>query len=255
MTLAARAKRAEQAVLALRDVVKRYELGGSTICAVDHVSMEIAAGEMVALYGPSGSGKSTLIELIAGLKAPDSGSIRVGDRDVVRMSRREARDYRLTELGMVMQPHSLQHGARAITSASLKLASQYGIRTATKRIMPLMAALGLNDRLHHRIGQLSVGERQRVLIALALSCEPKLVLADEPTASLDTETTHGVLGMLRALCQERSVALLLVTHDPEAAAYADRTHELRDGRLGARPAHEPRRAAQSLSGAQPVRFT
>lgn len=217
-------------MLELRDVVKHYQLGDSVICAVDHVSMTVAAGEFVALYGPSGSGKTTLIELIAGLKAPDSGSIVVGDRDVVRMSRKEARDYRLHELGIVMNPNSLQPGARAVTSASIKLA-HLGTREAGKRVTPLMVELGLGDRLRHRVAELSMGERQRVLIALALSSEPRLVLADEPTASLDTENTRGVLGLLRRSCAERGMALLLVTHDPEAAVYADRVHELRDGRL------------------------
>jgi putative ABC transport system ATP-binding protein len=220
-------------VLELRDVVKHYQPGGSPLCAVDHVSMTVAAGELVALYGPSGSGKTTLIELIAGLKIPDSGSIVVGDRDVVRMSRKEARDYRLNELGIVMNPNSLQPGARAITSAAIKLMS-CGTRAAHKRIAPLMVELGLGDRLRHRVAELSMGERQRVLIALALSCEPRLVLADEPTASLDTDNTRSVLSLLRRLCRDRNMALLLVTHDPEAASYADRVHELRDGRLGER---------------------
>jgi putative ABC transport system ATP-binding protein len=220
-------------VLELRDVVKLYQLGNTTIRAVDGVSMTVAPGEIVALYGPSGSGKTTLIELIAGLKAPDEGSIIVGGRDVVGMSRKEARDYRLNELGIVMHPSSLQPGARAITSASIKLA-HLGSRDAQKRITPLMSELGLAERLRHRVSQLSMGERQRVLIALALSCKPELVLADEPTASLDTENTRGVLALLKRLCREREMALLLVTHDPEAAAYADRVHELRDGRLGQR---------------------
>jgi putative ABC transport system ATP-binding protein len=221
-------------MLKLREVVKRYEVGGSSIRAVDGVSMEVAQGELVALYGPSGSGKTTLIELVAGLKAPDSGSILVRERDIVRMSRREARDYRLRELGIVMPPSSLQPGARAITTASLKLTSLVGTRAARRQIAPLLVELGLVDRLGHRIAQLSMGERQRVSIALALSGDPALVLADEPTASLDRENTRSVLGLLSRICQERGVALLVVTHDPEVAAYADRVHELRDGRLGER---------------------
>jgi putative ABC transport system ATP-binding protein len=220
-------------VLELHHVVKRYHVGGNPIQAVDDVSMTIAAGEVVALYGPSGSGKTTLIELIAGLQTPDSGSILVGGRDVAGMSRKEANSFRLNELGMVMQPSSLQPGARALTSASIKLMTS-GVRSARKRVAPLMAELGLGERLNHRISQLSMGERQRVLIALALSREPKLVLADEPTASLDTENTHSVLELLRSQCLERQMALLLVTHDPEAAGYADRTYELRDGRLNNR---------------------
>jgi putative ABC transport system ATP-binding protein len=221
-------------MLELRDVVKRYEVGDSVIHAVDGVSMDVARSELVALYGPSGSGKTTLIQLAAGLKAPDSGSIRVGGRDVVRMSRKEARDYRLRELGIVMPPSSLQEGSRAITTASLKLTSLMGTRAARRQIAPLMVELGLVHRMGHRIAQLSMGERQRVSIALALSCEPTLVLADEPTASLDRENTKTVLGLLRRLCQDREVALLIVTHDPEVAGYADRVQELRDGRLAER---------------------
>jgi putative ABC transport system ATP-binding protein len=219
-------------MLELRDVVKRYEVGGSVIHAVDGVSMDVARGELVALYGPSGSGKTTLIQLAAGLKVPDSGSIRVGARDVVRMSRKEAFDYRLRDLGIVMPPSSLQEGARAITTASLKLTALMGTRAARRQIAPLMVELGLVERMGHRIEQLSMGERQRVSIALALSCNPALVLADEPTASLDRENTKNVLALLRRLCQERQAALLVVTHDPEVAGYADRVEELRDGRLG-----------------------
>ncbi len=221
-------------MLELRDVVKSYTLGDSVIHAVDGVSLEIAKGELVALYGPSGSGKTTLIELIAGLKSPDSGSILVGGRDVLRMSRQDAREYRLRELGIVMPPSSLQAGSKAITTASLKLTGLVGRRMAVRQIAPLLAELGLTDRINHRIAQLSMGERQRILIALALSCDPPLVLADEPTASLDSENTHSVLELLRRLCREREMVLLVVTHDPEVAGYADRVHELRDGRIGER---------------------
>jgi putative ABC transport system ATP-binding protein len=223
-------------VLELRHIVKHYQVGGGKpIHAVDDVSMTVARGEVVALYGPSGSGKTTLIQLIAGLMVPDSGSVLVDNRDIVRMSRREAADYRLNDLGMVMQPSTLQPRTRAITSASLKLLMS-SVRNAHSQIKPLLAELGLGERLHHRTEALSMGERQRVLIALALSRNPKLVLADEPTASLDTENTQKVLALLRNLCRSRGMALLLVTHDPEAATYADRTHELRDGRLQDRPA-------------------
>lgn len=227
-------------MLELLNVVKHYRVGDeSPIRAVDNVSMRVNAGEVVALYGPSGAGKTTLIDLIAGLKRPDSGRILVCGKDVVGMSHREASDYRLNTLGIVMQPSSLQRGARVIASASVKL-MMGSRRAAHGRIEPLLVELGLGDRLRHRIEQLSMGERQRVLIALALSRSPKLVLADEPTASLDSETTHEVLQLLRCLCTERGMALLLVTHDPEAAVYADRTHELRDGCLEERSLHRGR---------------
>ena len=220
-------------MLELRGLVKHYQVGaGEPIRAVDGVSMTIAPREFVALYGPSGSGKTTLLELIAGLQRPDSGSVLVNGREVAKMSRREADEYRLHELGIVGQPQNLIPGARAIRNASLKLLL-CDVRSARARVEPLLAELGLADRLQHRTEQLSMGERQRVLIALALSTHPKLVLADEPTGSLDTQRTREILSLLRGLCRERGMALLLATHDPEAAAFADQVHELRDGRLGA----------------------
>jgi putative ABC transport system ATP-binding protein len=193
--------------------------------------MTVNPGEFVALYGPSGSGKTTLIELIAGLQPPDSGSVLVGGRDVSTMSREQLADYRLHTLGMVLLPHTLIPGAQTLKNAALKLLLA-DARRATRKVTPLLADLGLGDRLRHRTEQLSMGERQRVLIALALSNDPQLVLADEPTGNLDTARTREVLSLLREQCRERDMALLLVTHDPEAAHFADHAYELRDGRLG-----------------------
>jgi putative ABC transport system ATP-binding protein len=218
-------------VLELRDLVKHYRVGdGEPIRAVDGVSMRVERGEFAALYGPSGSGKTTLLELIAGLSAPDSGTVLVDGRDIFTFSRKESDEYRLRQLGIVGQPHNLIPGARAIENASLKLWLA-DARKASEMIEPLLERLGLAERLRHRTEQLSMGERQRVLIARALSLDPKLVLADEPTGTLDTQRTHEVLGLLRELCHERGMAVVLVTHDPQAAAFADQVRELRDGRL------------------------
>jgi putative ABC transport system ATP-binding protein len=237
-------------VLELRDLVKHYRLGGGEpIRAVDGVSMTVAAGEFVALYGPSGSGKTTLLELIAGIRVPDSGTVLVGGRDVFALSERESDEYRLRELGIVGQPQNLIPGARAVENAVLKLLLT-NARTAKPTIEPLLEQLGLGERLLHRTEQLSMGERQRVLIARALSLEPKLVLADEPTGSLDTHRTRDVLGVLRELCRDRGVAVVLATHDPQAAAFADQVHELRDGCLGEyRPDHGPMEPSVLREGA------
>jgi putative ABC transport system ATP-binding protein len=219
-------------VLELRDLRKHYRVGGGEpIHAVDGVSLTVAAGELVALYGPSGSGKTTLLELIAGIQRPDSGAVLVGGRDVCSMSERELDEYRLHQLGFVGQPQQLLPGARAVENASLKLLLT-NRRTARATIEPLLERLGLGERLRHRTEQLSMGERQRVMIARALALDPKLVLADEPTGSLDTQRTSEVLGLLGEICAERGAAVLLATHDPQAAAFADRVCELRDGRLG-----------------------
>jgi putative ABC transport system ATP-binding protein len=225
-------------VLELRELVKRYRVGaGDPIVAADRVSMRVGAGEFVALYGPSGSGKTTLLDMIAGLLRPDSGSVCVGGRDVFALSRRQGDEYRLREVGIIGQPNRLIPGARAIQNASLKLLLANARRSGAT-VEPLLERLGLAERTRHRTEQLSMGERQRVLIAMALSLNPKLVLADEPTGTLDTRRTAEVLSLLRELCRERGVVVVLATHDPQAAGFADQVYELRDGRLGAhRPDH------------------
>jgi len=220
-------------VLQLKALVKHYPHGdGQTVTAVDGVSLSVGAGELVALYGPSGSGKSTLLLMVAAVLAPDSGSVVVAGRDVSSLSPREAARYRLEDLGFVRQSLDLLPGASALDNAALKLlGTREGVRDARRRVTPLLVRLGLGERLDHRAEQLSRGERQRVMIARALSNDPKLVLADEPTGSLDSERGREVLALLSELCRERGVTVVLVTHDPEAAAYADRVHTLRDGRL------------------------
>jgi putative ABC transport system ATP-binding protein len=194
--------------------------------------MTVAGGELVALYGPSGSGKTTLLMLIAALLEPDSGEVLLDGRDICRLSPREAAGYRLRDLGFVRQSLNLIAGADVIDNAALKLlGTEMGARKARKQVGPLIERLGLSERASHRPEELSMGERQRVMIARALSTDPKLVLADEPTGSLDSQRGEEVLGMLSDICRERGVAVVLVTHDPQATAYADRVHALRDGRL------------------------
>jgi putative ABC transport system ATP-binding protein len=220
-------------MLELRTLVKHYPVAaGAPIRAVDGVSLSVSSGEFVALYGPSGSGKSTLLMLIAALLRPDAGSVLLGERDVSGLSDAEAARYRLYELGFVRQALNLIPGASALDNAALKLmGTDIGARAARRRIVPLLERLGLGERSGHRAEQLSMGERQRVMIARALSTGPKLLLADEPTGSLDTTRGREVLELLAGTCRERDVAVVLVTHDPQAAAFADRVFALRDGRL------------------------
>ncbi len=218
-------------VLELRNLVKHYRVGdGEPIIAVDGVTMTVEAGMFIALYGPSGSGKTTLLEMIAGTQSPTNGVVRVDGQDVATLSERELDDYRLTRLGIIGPPEHLIPGALAIENASLRLALS-NTRGADRAIEPLMVRLGLGERMRHKTEDLSMGERQRVMIAMALATSPTLVLADEPTGSLDTERTREVLGLLRDICGERGAAVLLATHDPQAVAFADEVYELRDGRL------------------------
>jgi putative ABC transport system ATP-binding protein len=220
-------------VLELRDVVRHYPVGdGEPVRAVDGVSLLVSPGELVALYGPSGSGKTTLLMLIAALLRPDSGAVFMDARNVSELSEREAARYRLAELGFVRQSLNLLASASALDNASLKLmGTNLNVGEAHRRVMPILERLGLGERAAHRAEQLSMGERQRVMIARALSTDPKLVLADEPTGSLDSGRSREVLELLTEICRERQAAVLLVTHDPRAATYADRVHALRDGRL------------------------
>jgi putative ABC transport system ATP-binding protein len=219
-------------MLELRDLVKHYPaVGGEPVRAVDGVSLSVTPGEMVALYGPSGSGKTTLLLMVAALLEPTSGTVLVNGQDISSLSEREASHYRLSELGFVRQNFDLLPGVSAIDNAVLKLLKSTPWREAQQHMQPLLERLGLGERLNHRAEMLSMGERQRVMIARALSTEPRLLLADEPTGSLDTQRSREVLELLRELCREHQVAIVLVSHDPQAAAYADRVYALRDGKL------------------------
>jgi putative ABC transport system ATP-binding protein len=219
-------------VFELRELTKWYPVGdGEPVRAVNGVSLSVAPGELVALYGPSGSGKTTLMMIAAAVLRPDEGSVLLDGVDVSSLSSQEAARYRMRDLGFVRQSLDLIPGASALDSAALKLLGERTVREAQRQVEPLLVRLGLGERLKHPARKLSMGERQRVMIARALSTEPRLVLADEPTGSLDSERGREVLELLSELCRERQIAVLLVTHDPRAAAYADRVHALQDGHL------------------------
>jgi putative ABC transport system ATP-binding protein len=217
-------------MLETRDLTKHYRVGLETVRAVDSVSMSIDAGQFVALYGPSGSGKSTLLDLIAGFQAPDSGQVIVGGQDIATFSEREHADYLRNVIGVVGDPTELMPAASARENAALKLLRSEP-RHATRLVEPMLRELGLGERMGQPINKLSMGERQRVMIARALATQPRLVLADEPTGNLDTRRSRDVLEQLRGLCRSRDMALLVATHDPQAVGYADCAYELRDGRL------------------------
>jgi putative ABC transport system ATP-binding protein len=219
--------------LELREVVKHYVSGnGELVRAVDGVSLAIAPGEFVALYGPSGSGKTTLLLLAASLLAPDAGSILFDDRDIGVISRKESILYRRHDVGLVFQSFSLTPGATAAENAGLKLqADGWTMDEACDAARPWLERVGLTERADYPVERLSMGECQRVAIARALVNEPRLVLADEPTGNLDSKRSRETLGLLGELCHENDLAVLLVTHDPQAMGFVDRTYTLRDGQL------------------------
>ncbi len=218
--------------LELREVVKHYRGGSETVRAVDGISLEIGPGEFTALYGPSGSGKSTLLLLAAGLLRPDRGTVRFDGRDLATMNSRESAAYRLRDVGFVFQAFHMMPGASALDNALIKLpVLGFTVTEAREQARPWLRRVGLGERLGHRPDQLSMGECQRVAIARALVGEPHMVLADEPTGNLDSARTREILALLRDICHEREIPMLLVTHDPEAIAFVDRTLSLRDGHL------------------------
>ena len=220
-------------VLELGEVHKRYEApDGASVEAVKGVSLTVAGGELVALYGPSGSGKTTLLLLAAGLVAPDAGTVRFDGREVSALSPRDGALYRRREVGFVFQSFHLLAGATVLENAAIKLLGDgFTLEEACVAARPWLERVGLGGRLDYPADRLSMGERQRVAIARALCGEPRLLLADEPTGNLDSRRGAQILGLLRELCRERGVAVLLVTHDPQALAFADRAHTLRDGQL------------------------
>jgi putative ABC transport system ATP-binding protein len=220
-------------VLQLQNVVKHYPgYGGEVVRAVDGVTLDVGAGEIVALHGPSGSGKSTLLMLAAALMEPDAGAVCFEGRRLSELSAADAADYQRRKIGFIYQSFHLMAGVPAVENAAIKLlADGVPLKQARRAALPWLDRVGLAGRLSHTPDQLSGGERQRVAIARALVNEPRLILADEPTGSLDTQRGGEILALLAAIAREQHAAVLLVTHDAQAAAVADRFCTLRDGRL------------------------
>lgn len=216
-------------IVVARDLVKTYENGRTR--ALDGVTLEIARGEFVAICGPSGSGKSTLLNLIGALDKPDSGELWVAGEDLAH-SHGDLAGFRARKVGFIFQLHNLIPSLTAIENVLIPtLELNHSRREAKARARELLERVALADKAHRRPPELSGGERQRVAVARALINNPELILADEPTGSLDSKNEKQVLDLLRELQAERGVTLILVTHDPRVARNADRVIELLDGRV------------------------
>jgi putative ABC transport system ATP-binding protein len=219
-------------MLELDGVRRYYASPAGDVHAVDGVSMTVHARELLALFGPSGSGKTTLLLLAAGLLNCDEGQVRFEGRDLAGLSRREVLEYRRTRLGFVFQNFNLVPGLSAEENVALPLLLRGVHRDeARRRARAALGDAGLIQRAGHPPAKLSGGEQQRTSIARALVGEPKLILADEPTGNLDTETGDAVLELLSGLSREHGVALIMVTHDTRVGRYADRVVGMRDGKL------------------------
>jgi putative ABC transport system ATP-binding protein len=219
-------------VLELEDVVKYYRGASEDVHAVDGLTLTVKPGEMVAVHGPSGSGKTTLLLMIAALMQPDRGTIRFDGRDLSSLSERQTSEYQLRDVGFVYQRFRLMPGASALDNAARKLMiGGVRMRDSRERAKPWLDRVGLGDRLGHTPAEMSGGECQRVAIARVLACEPRLILADEPTGNLDSARGREIVELLSSIARERSAAVLLVTHDLAALQIADRSYALRDGKL------------------------
>jgi putative ABC transport system ATP-binding protein len=239
--------------LELRGVVKHYRGAGEAVRAVDGISLRVAPGELVALYGPSGAGKTTLLLLAAAIERPDAGEIRFGGRPLAGLSPIERALYQRRTVGFVTQDAHLLPGVPAVENAALKLlADRVSLREARRHAGTWLERVGLGHRLDHEPARMSGGERQRVAIARALVNEPALLLADEPTGNLDSRGGGEILALLAGVCRERGAAALLVTHDPQAADVADRVLVLRDGRIEQRTPSAGAATACAATAARPA---
>ena len=220
--------------LELRAVVKHYDAGGEVVRAVDGVSFAVEPGEIAALYGPSGAGKTTVLLLAAGMLAPDAGLVRFDGRPVPLAGDSGRSDYLRRQIGLVLARPHMAPRETALDNAALKLlASGLSFREARRRVLPWIERVGLDRRADHPVGKLSAGEQQRVAIARALASRPRMVLADEPTAALDSIRSRDILRLLADVSHEQRIPVLIVTHDPAANDVVDRAHTLRDGHLRA----------------------
>ena len=220
------------ALVELRGVSKSFRKGDETITPLDDIDLDIEAGEFVSLMGPSGTGKSTLLNLVSGIDRPDSGTITVDGTEVTKLSRSKLADWRAANLGYIFQTHNLIPVLTAYENIELPtLLLKLSSSQRRQRVELAMEAVGLSDRADHYPRQLSGGQEQRVGIARAIVAHPKVVVADEPTGSLDTETSEQVQVLLQRLNKELDITLLMVTHDTDAAKIASRQLVLDRGKF------------------------
>lgn len=221
-----------QPIICLVNLVRRYKVGQSVVEAVAGVNLEVAVAEFVALVGASGSGKSTLLNLLGGLDTPTEGEIWVDGLNLAKAKRNALDQHRQRTVGFIFQSFNLLPTRTAVENVEMPL-TLAGERPAPRRARAreLLAQMGLANRGNHLPNALSGGEQQRVAIARALANNPRIILADEPTGNLDSKNGAEVMRLLRELNKQRGVTLIVVTHDPAVAAYADRVVRLLDGKI------------------------
>jgi len=218
-------------IIEIRDLRKIYRVGKIDVPALRGVNLDVPAGEFLSVVGPSGSGKSTLFHIIGGLTPPTSGQVKVGGQDLASMTDADRTRLRKRTVGFVFQKYNLLPNltARDNIAVARFLGGNNGQPDA--QFAEVLRLLGIDSRLDHKPNSLSGGEQQRVAIARAIVNRPAILLADEPTGNLDTENSQAVLDILRDLIQRTGQTILMITHNPEAAAYGHRTVQMRDGKI------------------------
>jgi putative ABC transport system ATP-binding protein len=219
-------------IITTSNLTKIYGSGATAVTALDHVSLKIDPGEFVAIMGPSGCGKSTLLHLIGGLDKASEGSVAVDGHSLNELNDDSLTELRRRKMGFVFQFYNLIPVLTALENAALPVTLD-GLKPAEahKKAAEWLTRFGLGERLSHRPDQLSGGQQQRVAIARALVAEPQLILADEPTGNLDTKSSDEIAALLRQVSKQYGRAVIMVTHDPRIAAYADRIIFLKDGKV------------------------
>ncbi len=214
--------------ISVREALKEYRVGGSTVRALDRMDLEIDKGEMVAVMGPSGAGKTTLLNLIGGLDSPDSGKVLINNIEISSLNEGQRAQFRKNNVGFIFQFFNLIPSLTALENVLVPV--MFDRDPPYERALTLLERVGLKDRMDHVPGKLSGGERQRVAIARALINDPILILADEPTGNIDSETAREIVGLFREL-NEEGKTLLLATHDRLIAGRAKTMIRIRDGRI------------------------
>jgi putative ABC transport system ATP-binding protein len=225
-------KETEIPLLEIRELDKTYTIGEIKIQALNGVNLQVTRAEFVAVMGASGSGKTTLLNLIGTLDTPTAGTIILDGEELSELGESDKDRIRRYKIGFIYQFYNLIPVLSARENIELPMEfAKVERREKEKRATQLLKMVGLSDRADHRPDELSGGEQQRVAIARALANQPSLILADEPTGDLDTKTGQEVIGKLKDLCKEEGVTIIMVTHDPIAAEYADRIVQMRDGAI------------------------
>lgn len=222
----------QEVIIEVRNLVKNFTIGNRTISVLKNINFQIRSGEYIILFGPSGSGKTTLLNLLAGLDRPTAGNIFIRGEDITQINSQALAYHRLIRIGMVFQDFNLIQAMTAVDNVALPLIfANIGYKQRLKYARSLLSDMGLSDRYRHRPIELSGGEQQRVAIARALINNPWILLIDEPTGNLDTDSADEIISIITQLNRKAKRTIILVTHNPDYLGLADRVFSLKDGKI------------------------